>query len=112
MRQYAQAEPLLLQALAFAPRHEVALGYLANTTLMLQQLDKADTHSALLVRTYPKTARNWLLRARIKYLQGDDPQVVAALDSYLKRVDRADPRWKGDIAYAEALSKRLRAPPN
>lgn len=82
---------------------------LAEGALRAKQLDKADTHSALYVRTYPASARGWFTRYHVKYMQGDDPQAVAALASLLKVVDRRDPSQAAGIAFAERRIKELSA---
>lgn len=110
LQQYAQAEPFLLKALAIESSHEEVLYNLAEGALRTKQLDKADTRSALFVRTYPASPGGWLLRYRVKYMQGDDAQAVAALTSFLKVADRSNPRQADSIAFAERRIKKLSEP--
>ena len=110
LEQYAQAEPFLLKALALESSHEDVLYHLAEGALRAKQLEKADAHSALYVRTYPASLRGWFQRYYIKYMQGDDPQAVAALTSLLKIADRRDPHQAESIAFAERRIKKLSEP--
>lgn len=107
--QYAQAETLLLKALPEQRYHEDVLYHLAVTAVQARQLAKADTHSALFVKTYPATRNGWLLRSEVKYLQGDNDQAAAALASFMKLLDRSNPQHADSIADGERRLKRVQA---
>ncbi len=109
LQQYALAEPFLLKALDNESLHEDALYFLSDAMLAAKQLDKAELHSALYVKTYPKSARGWFLRSRLKYFQGDDPGWAQALARYVQVADRNDAAIAPSIRFAEKKIAELNA---
>lgn len=99
--EYEIAEPFLIKALDAGDIHENVLFLLAEGALRAPQLEKAEAHSSKFVASYPKSARGWFQRARLKSAQSADKDAMAALATFLKVVDRADPGWAGPIAFAK-----------
>ena len=97
------AEPFLSKALADGDegyrRH--ALYNLGYATLNSVQLEKAEAHSALFVKTYPKDPSGWILRGRVKTAQGEDKEAAAAYTTFLGLVKKGDSQWADQVAYAQ-----------
>ena len=105
--EYEIAEPFLIKALAAGDTYENVLFLLAEGALRAGQLEKAEAHSSKFVASYPKSARGWFQRARLKSSQSAEKDAMTALATFLKVVDSADPGWAGPIAFAK---KQMQGP--
>jgi TonB family protein len=98
--EYELAEPYLLKVVGAGERREDALYLLTDGYASTRQFDKADVTSMELVGGYPKSARAWFQRARVKLAQDAEAQSREAFARFLKVVDPAEPGWEGMIKFA------------
>ncbi len=102
---YALAEPYLAKGMGDEGLYKDSLYHLAYATLQSVQLEKADGHAALIVKTYPKEARAWLLAADVKRAQDNAKDAVTALDKFIALADN-DKAYSQQVEYARAFIKQ------
>jgi tetratricopeptide (TPR) repeat protein len=85
--EWAEAVPLLEQALEKEPRHKGARSALISTLIRLNRTAEAEKHAQLFAEQFPQETEPIFLRALIAFHQGAIPRVAELTGQCLKRGD-------------------------